>query len=162
MDACVATPRAIPLDLVPMIERVVTETKGGYRGQKIDREGPPELVALGDPDRILQVLANVVDNAAKYSPVGSPIIVTWGSEKGCAVVRVRDFGTGIQEDQWARLFTRFGRIPGSQSRAGHAGTGLGLYLAREYARAMHGDLDLESTGSDGSTFLLRLHVSVEG
>lgn len=70
---------------------------------------------------------------------------------GQVVVRVRDAGRGIGEEGRARLFTRFGRLPGSRIRAGHVGTGMGLYLSRLLARAMGGELDLETTGPDGST-----------
>ena len=74
------------------------------------------------------------------------------------VVRVRDHGPGIPEEGRSILFSRFGRVPGSRMRAGHVGTGLGLYLGRAYAEAMGGTLDLESTGEEGSTFCLRLPV----
>lgn len=72
------------------------------------------------------------------------------------VIRVRDHGPGIQEAGRDTLFTRFGRMPGSHVRAGHVGTGLGLYLGRHLAEAMDGELTLESTGPGGSTFALRL------
>jgi len=71
-------------------------------------------------------------------------------------VRVRDYGTGIPDEARERLFTRFGRVPGSRIRAGRTGTGLGLFLGRQLAEAMHGDLELESTSPDGTTFRLRL------
>jgi signal transduction histidine kinase len=72
------------------------------------------------------------------------------------VVRVVDQGSGVPEEGRDQLFTRFGRVPGSRMRAGHVGTGLGLYLSREMAEAMGGGLDLETTGSTGSVFRLRL------
>jgi CheY-like chemotaxis protein len=83
-------------------------------------------------------------------------------EDGQVVVRVRDRGPGIPEAGRAQLFTRFGRLEGSQMRAGRSGTGLGLYLSRMLARAMEGDLALESSGAAGSTFLLRLPAGMQG
>jgi signal transduction histidine kinase len=71
-------------------------------------------------------------------------------------VRVVDRGPGVPTEGRERLFARFGRLEGSAIRAGHVGTGLGLYLSRELARAMGGELDLEATGQQGSTFRLRL------
>ena len=71
-------------------------------------------------------------------------------------IRVRNEGPGIPEHGRAVLFTRFGRVPGSQIRAGRFGTGLGLYLGRRFAEAMGGRLDLESTGPCGTVFCLRL------
>jgi signal transduction histidine kinase len=69
---------------------------------------------------------------------------------------VRDEGPGVPEEGRERLFTRFGRLQGSTTRAGRVGTGLGLYISRGLAEAMGGDLDLETTGPEGSTFRLRL------
>ena len=103
-----------------------------------------------------QVLVNLLDNAAKYSPEGSPVEVRWADEDGMIAVRVPDHGPGIPDEGRGVLFTRFRRVPGSRMRAGRVGTGLGLYLGRAYADAMGGRLDLESTGEDGSTFCLRL------
>ena len=73
-----------------------------------------------------------------------------------AVIRVHDRGPGIPIGGRDVLFTRFGRVPGSRTRAGRVGTGLGLYLGRQLAEAMGGDLDLERSGADGSVFRLRL------
>ena len=129
---------------------------GSYPDQHIDGEGLPGLTAEADPSHLEQVLVNLLDNAAKYSPVGAPIEASWGEEAGMVVVRVRDHGPGIPDEGLGTLFTRFGRVPGSRMRAGRVGTGLGLYLGRAYAEAMGGTLNLESTGATGSTFCLRL------
>ena len=114
---------------------------------------------LADPGRAIRVLVNLLDNAAKHSPAGCPIVAGCSVEHGMGVVRVRDYGPGIPEVGRDRLFTRFGRVAGSRTRAGHVGTGLGLYLSRRSAEAMGGDLDLESTGPEGSTFRLRLKAA---
>jgi signal transduction histidine kinase len=84
------------------------------------------------------------------------VTVSWGLEDGWVVVRVRDQGLGIPQEGREQLFTRFGRLAGSTARARQSGTGLGLYLSRLLARAMEGELDLESTGPHGSTFKLLL------
>ena len=160
LDSNLPTPRRIPLNVAGLVQRVASEVKGSYPGQHIELEGPGDMHALGDPDRTAQILANVIDNAAKYSVEGSPVAITWCLEEGVVLVRVRDSGCGLPEVHRARLFTRFGRIPGSPIRAGRVGAGLGLYLGREYARAMGGDLDLEETGPTGSTFRLRLPANL--
>jgi PAS domain S-box-containing protein len=145
-----------PIRLRALLERAAAEVEVTYRGQRVDLDGPSDALALGDAERALQVLINLMDNAAKYSPEGSPVTVTWQLEGGLVAVRVRDHGPGIAEAGRAALFTRFGRLPKSRMRAGRIGTGLGLYLSQLLAEAMDGDLCLETTGPDGSTFRLRL------
>jgi PAS domain S-box-containing protein len=144
-----------PFALRPVMERAAAEVQASYRGQRIDLHGPTAVVE-GDAGRTEQILVNLIDNAAKYSPEGSPVTVSWGLEHGWMVVRVRDHGRGIPAEGREQLFTRFGRLAKSAVRAGRSGTGLGLYLSRLLARAMGGELDLESTGLHGSTFKLLL------
>jgi PAS domain S-box-containing protein len=145
-----------PLRLAPLLDRAVRELEGSYAGQQIDLAGPAALRAVADPDRVLQIVINLLDNAAKYSPEGAPIAISWGQEDGIATIRVRDRGPGLAAGGREILFSRFGRMAGSPIRAGRVGTGLGLYLGRQLARAMEGDLDLEATGPEGSIFRLRL------
>jgi signal transduction histidine kinase/CheY-like chemotaxis protein len=139
--------------------QAANEVESLYPGQRIDLVGPDSVQVLGDPDRTVQILTNLMDNAAKYSPEGSSMLVWWGSEGEMGVVRVLDRGPGISRQGRDVLFTRFGRIPGSTIRAGRVGTGLGLYIARGLARAMGGDVELESTGPEGSTFVVRLPLA---
>jgi PAS domain S-box-containing protein len=153
----VAVPEPVMLDR--LVRRAVEEIRTSFQGQAFDLTGPADLLVLADPDRALQILLNLIDNAAKYSPEGFPIHVSLSQNSAQADVRVRDFGAGVSERGRERLFTRFGRLPGSRIRAGRVGTGLGLYLARGFARAMRGEVDLESTGLGGSTFRLSLPLA---
>ena len=152
-------PRAEPVVLRTVAQRAAEEVQASYPGQRIDIVGNDTLAVLADPDRVLQVVINLVDNAAKYSQEGTPIIIWWDAADGMAALRVMDRGSGIPPQGREYLFTRFGRVPGSRMRAGRVGTGLGLFLGRNLARAMGGDLDMESTGPDGSTFRLRLPLA---
>lgn len=149
-------PRPQAAYVATIIAQVAREAQGSYHGQRFDLDGPEDLRILADAERSMQILANLIDNAAKYSPEGSPVVVTWRREGGMAAIRVRDYGSGIPQEGRDRLFTRFGRIPGSRIRAGHVGTGLGLFLGRHLAHVMGGELGLEATGPEGSTFRLRL------
>jgi signal transduction histidine kinase len=132
-----------------------------YPGQKIEIEGEDELHVQVDPERAAQILVSLLDNAAKYSPSGSLVSVSWATAKTSVRIRVRDRGPGISPEGQANLFTRFGRMSDSWVRAGRVGTGLGLYIGRRLAREMGGDLSLESTGVDGSTFLVNLRLAHE-
>ncbi|MDB5074109.1 MAG: phoR [Chloroflexi bacterium] len=152
-------PRIERVHLKTIAQRAAEEVQASYRGQRIDLVGSEHLAVLADPGRALQIVTNLMDNAAKYSPEGSPIIVWWGPEDNTGSLRVLDRGPGVPSNGRDHLFTRFGRVPGSRMRAGRVGTGLGLYLGKGLATAMGGELDLESTGSEGSTFRLRLPLA---
>ena len=150
-----------PSVVATIVSHAAQEARGSYLGQRITIVGPDEVRVVADPDRAVQIVSNLLDNAAKYSPEGAPIAVQWAVDGQMVAVRVRDYGTGIPEEARDRLFTRFGRVPGSRIRAGRTGTGLGLFLGRQLAEAMHGDLELESTSPGGTTFRLRLPLYQE-
>ena len=119
--------------------------------------GLPHMVA-GDPTRLRQILNNLLSNAIKFT---GPAGVTWAVDvcdgaEGCALtVRVTDTGPGIAPEKLERLFTAFDQTDTSVART-HGGTGLGLALSRELARAMGGELRVESELGRGSTFVLSL------
>jgi signal transduction histidine kinase len=115
---------------------------------------PGEVVVCADPDRIRQVVENLLANAVKHSPPREPVMVevdatTVGAERW-AVVTVADRGPGIAPEIAARLFRRFVRGPGS------SGLGLGLYLARRIAAVHGGELSVESKPGLGARFRLAL------
>jgi PAS domain S-box-containing protein len=154
MNAMQLAPKLVALPMHALVQQAVAEVQASYPGQRIVVQGPSELLVRVDSGFATQALANLLDNAAKYSPEGSSITVSWVPEGLAAVVRVMDQGAGVPEAGRGQLFTRFGRLPGSRIRAGRVGTGLGLYISRGLAEAMGGTLDLEATGPDGSTFRL--------
>ena len=161
LDAARMALQYAAVSLPSLLKQVAAELQIGYPGQKIIFEGPPGLSVWADAARAAQVLTNLLDNAAKYSPEGSAIAITWELEGKRAVIRVSDHGPGIPESSRQQLFTRFGRVAGSRIRAGHVGTGLGLYISRGLAEAMSGDLDLEHSGAHGSAFRLRLPLAAD-
>jgi PAS domain S-box-containing protein len=109
----------------------------------------------GDGERLGQVLLELMDNAARYSPAGTIVEVRLEREDGEVEVAIRDEGVGIPVEQQARLFERFYR-PHSGTPHDRGGMGLGLYLAREIARLHGGQLLLESAPGHGTTVRLRL------
>jgi PAS domain S-box-containing protein len=142
-----------------IVGRALDEVAIMHPEQAICTTGPPDLAVRADAERAVQIVANLLDNAVKYSPEGSAIDAWWQAEGQVAVLRVRNRGAGVPVQHRERLFTRFGKIPGSPIRAGRVGTGLGLFVSRELARAMGGDLELESTGEEGSVFRLTLPLA---
>jgi signal transduction histidine kinase len=146
----------------PLARRAAAEIMVSYSGQVIDLRGRSDLLAIGDPGRIVQILIILLDNAAKYSAQGSAISLSWTREIDTVVLRVSDSGCGISPESLHRLFRPFGRLEGNRPRAGRGSTGLGLYLGRELASGMGGMLTLESSSPDGSVFALLLPAQSDG
>jgi len=118
---------------------------------------PSEKVRVrGDPDRIAQILGNLLDNALKYSAPGSPIDVSLSLEGHEAILRVRDHGLGVPADESGGLFTPFFRTSRTQDLPG---TGLGLHISKRLAERHGGRLSLESSTDAGRVFALALPVA---
>jgi signal transduction histidine kinase/ActR/RegA family two-component response regulator len=117
---------------------------------------PRELHVDGDPARLSQVIANVLNNAAKFTPAGGRIELSMRAKPDYMVLRVRDNGIGIDPADLERIFDMFVQL-GSEKMASGAGLGLGLALARELTRLHGGDLTAHSAGiGKGSEFRIRL------
>ena len=121
---------------------------------KVERPSMNMLIHA-DQERTAQVLANLVSNALNYSPAGSTVTLSALPEDGSISILVRDQGTGLDEEQRERIFERFYRVDASTSRLG-GGTGVGLTIARGLARAMGGDVQVQSQPGNGSTFCFTL------
>jgi signal transduction histidine kinase len=124
------------------------------RGIVVDAPRAGEtLPAVGEFRRVLQVLLNLLGNAIRYSPANSQVWIRLGeSENGRARVIVADQGPGLDTAQQARIFDKFERL----GRSGDGGSGLGLYISRRLARAMGGELSVESAPGQGARFILEL------
>jgi signal transduction histidine kinase len=121
-----------------------------HRFQLTFPDGFPRVYA--DPDKIEQVLTNLVENAVKYSD-GGPVTVTGQVTEAEVEVAVRDQGVGVPTDQLPLIFTKFYR------RAGHgapSGTGLGLFIARGLVEAHAGRIWADSAPGQGTTMRFRL------
>src|SRR5215211_1602586 len=116
----------------------------------------PELPQVAaDPDKVRQVLTNLIDNAIKYSPDGGRVLVRVGAAERFVHFSVTDHGLGIPAAEHVRIFDKFYRLDPQLIR-GIGGTGLGLYISRELVRRMEGHIDVESEEGVGSTFTLEL------
>ena len=147
--------RREPTDLSDLIRQTVDlyEDLAEERGVRIENRTQPGLVAEVDRNRLRQVLANLVDNAIKYTAAGGRIEITAQREPDAAVVRVADTGVGIPAEELPRIWDRLYR--GDKSRSTR-GLGLGLSLVKAIVEAHGGQVSVESVPGSGSTFALRL------
>jgi len=149
------------IDLADLARRAsgILGVRAQERGITIDAPKPGESApAIGEFRRVLQVLLNLLGNAIRYSPVDSQIWLRVESDQGRARITVADQGEGLSEAQQERLFEKFERL----GRSGDGGSGLGLYISRRLARAMDGDLSVESAPGQGARFTLELPADQDG
>jgi two-component system phosphate regulon sensor histidine kinase PhoR len=125
-------------------------------------ESPPGLRATVRGPLIIQGVVNLLDNAIKYAPPGSPVVLRSFIEKGELFIEVQDRGPGIPAEHLERIFERFYRVDRARSREaspGNPGTGLGLSIVRHIAVLHRGRAEAESHAGEGSLFRIRLPVS---
>jgi len=156
-------PAEAVIDAVKVAREAERATELGHPGRRVRLDAGRALPVRAAPETLLQVLTNLLDNAAKYSPAGTPIRLQARRRGGQAVIAVIDAGPGIPTGQRERIFERFTELESSDGRRGE-GAGLGLYIARKLARFLGGDLVLcePSTGAPGARFELRLPLADEG
>jgi two-component system phosphate regulon sensor histidine kinase PhoR len=119
-------------------------------------DAPANLPAVSaDPSQLRQVIANLIDNAIKYSPGGGHVTVSLKSDNGSVRLAVSDDGIGIPPDERRRIFEKFYRLD-PEMTGGIGGTGLGLYICRELVRRIDGRIWVEENGGHGSTFVVEI------
>jgi len=116
--------------------------------------GPKPLPVLGNPDRLRQVIGNLISNAIKYSPQGGIVEISAEAENGHVRVEVRDEGMGIPLNQQQQIFTKFFR--GDAAASGITGTGLGLAVSRDIVESHGGRIGFTSAEGEGTTFFVEL------
>jgi two-component system sensor histidine kinase KdpD len=140
------------------LERAISGVVGDLEHLGADRvkiTAPPNLAAWTDPDRLAQVLTNLIRNALQYSPQDSPVDVVANAAGQTVQVAVVDRGPGIPENEVAHLFERFGREgPGPAT-----GLGVGLWTVRELLDAMKGSIEVERNPEGGATFTIDIPAS---
>ena len=117
--------------------------------------GDSKIVALADTERVTQVLINLLSNAIKFTPAGGHISAECAAAADTVLIRVNDTGIGIAAEKHESIFEPFIQLRESLSER-EGGVGLGLAISRDLARAMHGDLTVESSIGKGSRFTLSL------
>lgn len=125
----------------------------------MERELEPDLIIDGDAARLGQVVDNLLSNAVKYTPENGAVTVRTERADGEAVIEVSDTGLGIPEDELPNLFGRFYRTTAAQESA-IPGTGLGLAITRALVTSHGGVIEVDSEVGVGSTFRVRLPLTV--
>jgi two-component system phosphate regulon sensor histidine kinase PhoR len=135
--------------------------KAKTRGVTLVHEVPTGLVARADPNRLRQVLANLIDNAIKYGSANGRVVGRGRAlEDGRVELSVRDDGPGIPPEAVARIFERFYRVDKARSRE-QGGTGLGLAIVKNVITAHGGEVRVESTLGAGTEFFVTLPAVTE-
>jgi signal transduction histidine kinase/ActR/RegA family two-component response regulator len=154
-----------PVDLARVIRNALDAIAPATAAKGIEVRtdlGTPATVVLGDPDRLQQVVWNLVNNAAKFTPRGGRIEIELATRGEHAEIVVRDTGQGITPDVLSHIFDRFRQADSSASRP-HGGLGIGLALVRHLVELHGGTVSAASRGAYlGSTFTVRLPLSAAG
>ena len=153
LEAGVFVPQVDVFSVAPLIERTWSALRAD-RPFDLRIEGQPHL-AVGDPDRVEQVLWALLDNAVKYSPPGTPVLVRVKPVGGRLAIEVRDQGTGMDDETRQRAFDQFYRSDEARRKAPD-GSGVGLYAARGLVEAMGGSISVESASGAGTTVIVTL------
>jgi two-component system phosphate regulon sensor histidine kinase PhoR len=145
------------MPLAPTVQTMVASLAARAEAKKITLEAavPPALVVRADRAAVEQILANLVDNAIKYTPEGGRVRVTARAEASDVAVSVEDTGHGIAVEHLPRLFERFYRVDDARSRE-LGGTGLGLAIVKHLAVANGGEVAVTSELGRGTRFTVTL------
>jgi signal transduction histidine kinase len=144
-----------------LVDRVISEITIGraISDIRLEADVAEGVVAEADPERIHQVLFNLVDNAVRFTPPGGGIRITARRRDGRVEISVADTGVGISAEHLPRVFERFYRVDASRSRD-DGGTGIGLAIARSIVEGHGGRLVARSDPGQGSTFTFDLPAAV--
>ena len=156
----------LPLHLEPLLAvDLLEDTAAGFTGQAaaagvelvVQAEGDPsEMTISADPDRMEQVLTNLVANALRYTPSGGTITLRAKPTPQGVQLAVSDNGAGIPAEDLPFIFNRFWKGDRSRQRQSGTGSGLGLAIARQLIQAQGGEIRVESQPGQGTTFLIDL------
>jgi len=145
-----------PLDLAALARDAAERFRASHEGRSLEVDvGEALPVVRGDAALLRRLVANLLDNAAKYSEPASPLRLVLRAEAGGVALEVRDRGIGIAPEDLPRLFTPFFRTDRSRAR-GTGGTGLGLALTKRIAEAHGGTISAASTPDGGTVFRVTL------
>ena len=157
MEAGARAYRFEEIETASLVHRVAGEFEAQIAaGRRIELHGPDATCAINaDPDALSVVLRNLIDNALKYSPEHPAIWVQWGMEREQVAIQVRDEGLGITAAERRAIFRKF--VRGTAAAAANVkGSGVGLAMVKHIIAAHHGEIRVDSTPGQGSTFTVLL------
>lgn len=155
-QALQTNPTPMPLDTV--VAGFVAQVVPALGDHPVETDLAEDVVALADPRAIERVLANLLTNAAKFSPPGSPVEVALRAGDESAILTVSDRGPGIAPEDRLRVFTRFYRGESDAARSTR-GAGIGLAVVHELVTQMGGDIAVRGREPNGTTMVIRLPLA---
>jgi two-component system phosphate regulon sensor histidine kinase PhoR len=150
--------RLLTLNIFERLENIASDRNITL---KVKPDDLPEVWVNADPDRMEQVMLNLIENAIKYGNEGGKVIVHFNESKKQIEVAVRDNGPGIPQEHLNRIFERFYRVDKSRSKE-RGGTGLGLAIVKHIISAHDAKIAVMSKPDKGTTFSFKLDKSVSG
>jgi hypothetical protein len=150
-----------PVDALALVEDVIRANRESAQQHSVGVELDPAStrgVVVADPDRLTQVLTNLLSNALKFSPRGSAVILSVEAADDMVCIKVRDHGPGIPPDYKDRIFEKFVQVDATDRRQ-RGGTGLGLSIAKQIVSQLDGELSFESARGGGTIFKVELHAA---
>lgn len=157
VEAGLFTLEESPVDLVRICQETLQsiETMGASKAvrYRLEKGEQTPIMVLGNEDRLVQCLTNLLANATKFSPTGGDVILRVNASNDWARVEVEDHGPGIPADFRGRIFGKFQQAEGQSG-----GTGLGLAITQRLAEAMHGEVGYQSQEGKGAIFFLRFPI----
>jgi signal transduction histidine kinase len=148
-----------PISILPVVQQVVDQIRMRASDRSFHLPTKTSLpLVFGDRHRVAEVLANLLDNADKYSPPGKDVIIDVRADQTEATLSVRDHGPGLAPGDLDRVFDKFYRADSSDSQATY-GYGLGLYVCRQLVEAQSGRIWAENAPGGGAVFSFTLPMA---
>ncbi len=151
--------QAEPISVLPIVQQVAEQVRARATDRSFSLPTKPGLpLVFADRDRLAEILANLLDNADKYSPPGKQVVIEARADESEVTLSVRDQGRGLSPGDLDRVFDKFYRVDGSDSQAAY-GYGLGLYVCRQLVEAQGGRIWAENHPDTGTVFSFTLPVA---
>jgi len=142
------------VDLSELVRELVEEVRVAYPTRAVDLDSAPEVVGTWDPDRLAQVVSNLLNNAIQYGPADDPVRVTLRRSGANVALEVQNSGPAIPPALLEHIFDPFKR--GERTRGAEKGLGLGLYIVQHIVAGHGGRVEARSSDTEGTTFTVTL------